>query len=70
MSHGYEYPATVWFEETGEKRPVRGWCATCVKQEVYGTGVVSPSGLMHVGVDGGDTRCGKDATGDGWWWPL
>ena len=32
--------------------------------------VVSPSGLAHHGEDFGVTQCGKDATGDGWWWPL
>jgi hypothetical protein len=67
MSHGYEHPSVV-FTETGEKRAVRGWCAVCVKREAYGTEVVSPSGLMHIGMDGGFTRCGKNATFDGWWW--
>lgn len=35
----------------------RGWC------------VISSSGVCH-DVDGDTTICGKDATGDGWWWPL
>lgn len=33
-------------------------------------GVVSPVGVAHVGADGGDTLCGRDATGDKWWWRL
>ena len=34
--------------------------------------VVSPSGKAHFGSDiyPGDTSCGKDATGDGWWWRM
>lgn len=32
--------------------------------------VVSPTGKAHYGRDYGDTECGIDATGDGWWWPL
>lgn len=31
---------------------------------------VSPQQLAHFGIDGGRTKCGKDATGDAWWWPL
>ena len=67
--HRFDHPEVVVFNETGEERVVRGWCFVCVQQEVYGDGVVSPSGLMHVGMTGGETRCGKDATLDGWWWP-
>lgn len=32
--------------------------------------IVSPRGIAHFGEDYGDTSCGIDATGDGWWWPL
>lgn len=32
--------------------------------------LVSPSGLVHHGADYGETECGHDATGDGWWWSL
>lgn len=42
------------------------WAATFK----VGHGVVSPTGIEHTGLDGGLTACGKDATGDGWWWPL
>lgn len=63
---------TVTFEGTGEKREVVRDCKVCLSGDElgYGCGIVSPSGIAHIGVYGGDTRCGKDATGDGWWWPL
>ena len=32
--------------------------------------IVSPRGMAHFGADYGRTECGKDATGDKWWWPL
>lgn len=32
--------------------------------------VVSPTGCAHFGADYGITACGRDATPDGWWWPL
>lgn len=58
-------------EETGEERTVVRDCVVCLSAaESYGCGIVSPSGLAHIGVDGGYTLCGKDATGDDWWWPL
>lgn len=31
---------------------------------------VSPLGIGHEGADFGRTLCGKDATGDRWWWRL
>lgn len=31
--------------------------------------IVSPTGVAHH-ADGDKTNCGKDATPDGWWWPL
>ena len=63
--------AVVLFEETGEERIVERDCKVCRRAaESYGCGVVSPSGVAHIGIDGGDTLCGHDATGDGWWWPL
>ncbi len=32
--------------------------------------VVSPQGVAHHANEYGDTDCGKDATGNGWWWPA
>ena len=66
---------SVVFEETGEERAVKRACARCAKSIegrffAYSPGVVSPSGIEHIGVTGGDTACGIDATGPGWWWPL
>jgi len=63
-------PNVVTFDETGEKRVVRGWCRICARHESLAEGVISPSGLMHIGHGHGITACGKDATGDGWWWPT
>ena len=61
---------TVTFDETGETRDVLRDCKVCRRHaEVYGTGVLSPSGVAHI-TEYEDTLCGKDATGDGWWWPL
>lgn len=34
------------------------------------TGIVSPRRVEHIGLNDGLTVCGKDATGDKWWWPL
>lgn len=62
----------VVFEESdeGERLIVRD-CKVCLRacEPVYGTGVVSPSGIVHV-AEYEDTLCGHDATGADWWWPL
>jgi len=63
----------VFFEESGEEREVKGFCSVCF---AGGEGadppvdLVSPSGLVHAGLDGGKTFCGYDATGDDWWWRV
>lgn len=64
--------STVTFEETGEERKVTRRCKRCLSvRPLWGTfGVVSKNGIEHVGGDYGITACGKDATGDTWWWPL
>jgi hypothetical protein len=55
-------------------RPViKGCCRRCgvtPMQARFGYVVVSPSGKAHHGEDYGNTACGKDATGENWWWPL
>lgn len=53
---------------------VRGKCKRCnphsddVRQNRV---IVSSAGTAHLG-DGyrGETKCGIEATGDAWWWPL
>jgi hypothetical protein len=66
----------VTFEETGERREVTRRCETCGRSIIGGWeshpgfGVVSITGVEHVGVDYGRTACGKDADGPSWWWPL
>lgn len=52
---------------------VTSFCKRCpAYQEDVDSGyvVVSPTGMAHDGADYGMTRCGIDATGDKWWWPL
>jgi hypothetical protein len=62
---------TATFIETGETRTVERDCKVCLRgQEVYGDGVLSPSGIAHIVASYGDTTlCGKNATGESWWWP-
>lgn len=59
-------------EEAVPQPVVKRRCASCVKQggDWSGPGVISPNGIEHAGADYGLTECGKDATGDNWWWPL
>lgn len=57
-----------------QARPVvkRG-CKRCGVTDRHienGVFIVSPTGIAHFGEDDGDTSCGIDATGNGWWWPL
>lgn len=53
--------------------PIKARCRTCrvnlteIRADVV---VVSPKGMAHIGEDYGRTFCGRDATGDNWWWPL
>lgn len=62
--------SVVVFEETGEERAVLRDCKVCRRHaEVYGTGVLSPTGVAHI-TEYEDTLCGKNATGERWWWPL
>lgn len=67
---------TVVFEETGEERAVTGRYRRCEATSVFifsprwAGAIVSPAGVMHIGVEYGRTACGIDATGPGWWWPL
>ena len=61
-------------EETIPKPVVVSYCKICLGprnlKPLSGQEVVSPSGVAHYGMDGGNTLCGHDATGDNWWWPL
>jgi hypothetical protein len=59
-------------EETPRPIVHRG-CFACrvTMQDVYeGRVIVSPQHVAHFGAGYGMTSCGKDATGNGWWWPL
>lgn len=60
----------VVFDETGAERTVVRDCKVCLRaHEVYGQGVVSPTGIAHI-TEYEDTLCGHNATGEDWWWPL
>jgi hypothetical protein len=64
--------STYW--EEVPKPPVKRRCKVCFRYDMDDdvNGVVSPTGVEHHGHSyiGGDTLCGKDATGANWWWPL
>lgn len=65
---------TAYLDEIRPRPEVRGYCKRCARcwdyEDESDYGVVSPSGVMHIGEDGGNTACGIDATGDKWWWRL
>jgi len=68
VTHEIVRSEEVVFEETGERRAVVRDCQICfLYREVYGTGVVSPTGVAHI-VEYEYTLCGHDATGETWWW--
>jgi hypothetical protein len=53
---------------------VVSYCLTCLGphnlKPLPAQETISPSGIVHYGQGDGNTFCGKDATSDGWWWPL
>ena len=59
----------------GEKQVVSR-CKRCARSEYARSSrrtwweVVSPSGVEHLAGDYGETECGIDGTGTGWWWAL
>ena len=76
-------PVIIYWEgEPGRTRIVRSICAPCQKFMVreFGMrlrieepGIVSPRGVMHAQGEYPNedrTACGKDATGEDWWWRL
>ena len=63
----------VYFEETGERRGVLRGCLLCgVTEENIRANefILSPSGVAHSTDGYENTTCGKDGTGEKWWWPL
>lgn len=72
-------PLLVYWEEDGSRtRALRGLCRVCFhrtltwreqQEALRDAQLVSPTGLVHH-ADEGRTFCGKDATGDDWWWRL
>ncbi len=64
--------APDWLDET-PRPPVFSGCFRCrVTEEDIDNNlvVVGPRGTAHFGMDYGATKCGHDATGPRWWWPL
>lgn len=69
-----------WEDDPTRTRAVTHVCGTCsrfLRREYgrtldYNGHIVSPTGTVHVQHDfnEGHTACGKDATGDGWWWRV
>jgi len=60
---------TVTDDETGETREVVKWCDRCQADSDFT--IVSPRGTAHYSSETGEnTRCGIDATKDGWWHRL
>jgi len=71
----------VWFEETGERREIVGVCARCKERSgrygepvlsEYDACIVGPRGVAHSQsyTHPERTLCGRDATGESWWWRL
>lgn len=64
----------VFFEETDKALRVVRACRVCESScgpiDLDHPMIVSGLGLVHCSKGYGETCCGKDATGDGWWWRL
>jgi hypothetical protein len=45
-------------------------CRVTPEDITRGVVIVSPTGKAHHSDYDGRTTCGKDATGENWWWPL
>lgn len=64
-----------WEDDPTRERNIVGRCGRCERTLIFifdpkwHGWILSPKGVMHIGVDGGKTACGIDATGDEWWWP-
>jgi hypothetical protein len=60
--------------ETRTRPPVVSVCKTCAGPRnlapLPAQEAISPRGVVHYGMNDGDTLCGKNATGPGWWWPV
>jgi hypothetical protein len=50
------------------------YCKTCLGprrlKPLPAQEAISPKGVIHYGMNDGDTLCGKNATGPNWWWPA
>jgi hypothetical protein len=67
------HPVKGRWEATLEETPqpeIKSGCFICKVEPGNRQVIVSPTGKSHHTKGYGMTECGKDATGDGWWWPL
>ena len=63
----------VYFIDSEDQLLIKRGCRVCgvTQTEIHSHQIiVSPLGVAHHGDEYGKTVCGKDATRDGWWWPL
>lgn len=62
-----------WADEPERKRMVLGLCGSCARSRDFDASdyeLLSPAGTAHVQAwDSDKTLCGRDATGEQWWWP-
>ena len=56
-----------WEDESRPPRAVIGYCSACKTKPGELVQLVSPRGFAHH-ADGDTTLCGRNATGDDWWW--
>jgi hypothetical protein len=63
-----------WDEEPEKKRIVTRYCKSCQRGDtrdlnhIHFVDIVSPQGIGHKFGPNEFTACGKDATGEEWWW--
>lgn len=67
--------AVYWEEEPERERVVLRGCPVCGRREhpindLSDVMIVSPRGVAHHSDGWGVTICGRDATGENWWWRL
>jgi hypothetical protein len=64
---------TVYWEgEPARERMVRRWCLICRPEggSINDVQIISRVGVAHESAGYGVTDCGRDATGENWWWAL
>lgn len=59
-----------WEDDRKRERWVRRWCPICRPEggSLDDVQIVSRVGVAHESAGYGETDCGRDATGENWWW--